>query len=386
MKKITVSKQFLTLFFLSGIILSSFAQDLYLPATTNSKDVKALYLKAMDAMFDIDFVAAFDYAQQAIDAEPDFFMGHYLKTYSDDKATKNAAVDKIVSYSGKMNKGEEVLKDLITQTKNNPEYSSVDAFRQLVKLYPKCVFPKMLLAYNLNYDSATKGEAYTVLDEIIRMAPEVASAYNLRGYMYLSDNEYTKALEAFDRYIEMDPEQANPYDSKGDYFMAVKQYDDAAQSFYKAYDMNNNFGYSKTKGEQAKWMAKRELIAKDVLKAADKMVADYNSMDVKQYVSNYINSPELSYLSDGNLVTSYAEIAKIISSNRTKYAKWFVTVEQTNIEIPDEKIAVLTQKYKHESTSVDGENMIMGGFYTSIWRKGDKGWKIINVIDVTTEE
>ncbi len=386
MKKITLLKQLFTLMLLSGMVMSTLAQDLYLPATTRSKEAKALYMKAVDALYHADLSNIFSYAQQAIEVDPNFFMGYFLQVYNSDKVVKEAAMEKIAAYTGKMNKGEKVLKELVINKKEDLNYKADDAYRQLIKLYPKCIFPRILLVYNLSFDKSTKGEAYDILDEVFQLSPDIPMAYNQLGYMYLSDKEYEKSREAFDHYIEMDSGYANPYDSKGDYFMGTKQYDAAAKSFFKAFEIDNSFTYSKTKGEQAKWMAKRELITKEVLKAAEKMVADYNSMDVKKYLSNYVVSPELSYLYDGHLISSFSDISEIVRNNRTKYSKWFVTVEQTNIEIPDEKIAVVTQKYQHDSTTMEGKEEVIGGFYTTVWRKDDAGWKIINVIDVTTKE
>ncbi|MCG8582859.1 MAG: nuclear transport factor 2 family protein [Bacteroidales bacterium] len=381
MKKITLIKQGLLTALLLGMVTPLIAQDLYLPATTKSKEAKVLYTEAMDAVYDVEFTKMQKVNKKALEADPNFFMGYFLQSMVGDKASREAARDKMASYSGKMNKGEKVLKEGAIKMKADPKYVPIAESRQLVKLYPKNIFAKTMLAYNLGGEDETRAEALSILEECAKMNPDVASVHNTKGYLYLADKEYDKAKASFDKYIEMAPNKANPYDSKGDYFMAVKSYKDAAKSYKKAYEMNDEFSMSKKKGKEAKWMAKREMIAADVKTHAHQLVADYNSRDVGKYVKNYYSGPEFCFVVNGEAVDSYKEFVDRVYKSHDMFTDWNVEILSETIEVPAENIATVTHMFAFTGTPKDGEKQALKGSFTSVWRHIDDKWMVVHAVN-----
>ncbi len=374
-------KQVLLTVLLLGMVAPLIGQDLYLPATSKSKEAKALYTEAMDALYDVEFSKALKISKKALEADPNFFMGHFIQSYSGDKATRKAALDKLANYSGKMNKGEKVLKQMAAKMKADAQYVPIEEGRQLVKLYPKNVFAKVLLAYNLGNNKETRAEALSLLDECAKMAPELATIYNSKGYLYLANKEFDKAEKAFNKYIEMASDKANPYDSKGDYFMAIKNYEEAGEEYKKAHEMNADFKISMKKREEALWMAKREKLAAQVKEQLDKLVADYNSMDMAKYTKHYFNGPEFCYVLNGKTTESYNEFAKQVFEGQDKYKEWKVEILDETIQIPSENIAVVAQIFTSTGTPKEGAPWSVKGSYTTIWRNIDGNWKVVQAIN-----
>ena len=381
MKKIILLKQSLTLGLLFSMMLPLMAQDLYLPATTKSKEAKTLYKEAMDAMYDVEFAKLEKINQKALEADPNFFMGFFLQSFSNDKAVRTEALGKMADYSGRLNKGEKVIKSLAAKMKEDPKYDGIAEGRELVKLYPKNIFSKTMLAYNLGGKDETREEALKLLDDCLALNPDVASLHNTKGYLYLQQKEFDKAKAEFDKYIAMDEGKANPYDSKGDYFMAVKEYKNAAKSYKKAYEINNEFTFSKEKLKDAKWMAKREKIAREVKVMIDKLVADYNSRDMGKYTKNYLNGPEFCFVLNGDATDSYQEFVKRVYKSHDMYSDWKVEILKETIEVPSENVATVTQIFAYNATPKEGEKLEMKGSFTSVWRKDKDEWKVVHAIN-----
>ncbi len=287
----------------------------------------------------------------------------------------------MANYSGKMNKGEKVLKQFAVNVKADKKYNAIPEMRQLVKLYPKNIFAKTMLAYNLGGEKETRPEALSILDECAKLNPNVASIHNIKGYLLLSDKEFDKAKVAFDKYIEMAPDKANPYDSKGDYFMAVNAYNEAAKSYKKACEINDEFTMSKTKAKEAKWMMKREKVASEVKVLADQLVADYNSMDMAKYTKHYFRGPEFCFVLNGKTTESYSDFTKSVFDNREKYKEWKVEVLDETIQIPAENIAVVSQVFSYSGTPIEGETWGVKGNFTTVWRNIDGNWKVVEAIN-----
>lgn len=381
MKKMNLLRQLLITGLLIGMLAPVFAQELYLPATSKSKEAKVLYTEAMDAFYDVEFARLNKLATKALEADPNFFMGYFLQLFSGDKVSRKASLEKLSSYDGKMNKGEKVIKQLSAKMLADAKYDGVAESRELVKLYPKNIFAKTMLAYNLGASDDTREEALAVLDECLALKADAAFVYNTKGYLYLQNKDFDNAEEAFNMYVKMASDKANPYDSQGDYLMATKQYAKAAKVYKKAYEINSDFAFSKTKYEEAKWMVERETIAKDVKMQIDKLVADYNSKDMAKYVSHYLNGPEFCFVLNGDAFDSYNEFVKQVNQSAEKYTSWKVEIQKERIEVPAKNIATVTQIFVYTGTPNEGDVQNVKGSFTSVWRNKEGKWKVVQAIN-----
>ncbi|GEM_PF-2570245 len=88
---------------------------------------------------------------------------------------------------------------------------------------------------------------------VIKKYPDYASAYNLRGYRYMSMNEMEKAGSDFEKYVSLRPDLANVYDSRADYLMRIGKTEEAIPLYEKAAEMDPKaMANSRVKAENAK--------------------------------------------------------------------------------------------------------------------------------------
>jgi len=381
MKRITLLKQIIIVGLMIGMVVPAIAQDLYLPATSKSKEAKAFYAKAITAFYDVEFPKAYDLASQALDADPNFFMGHFLNSFHTDKAIRQASIATMASYAGKLNKGEKVIKEMAMKINEDPKYKAVEDWRKIASMYKKNVFPKALLVTQLTGAEETLDEALGLLDECLKLDTELPFVYNSKGYIYLFQKEYGSAENAFDQYLKMAPKQANPYDSKGDYYMAIKNYPEAAYMYKKAYDMNETFTASLKKHKEAIWMAKRVEIAKEVAVKRDGLVEAYNAGDMRKYAKFYLNAPEFCFVVNGEVIDSYSEFVKRVYQSSEMFSKWHIKALKETIEVSAEHVATASTLYQFTGTQVGGEKMDFTGTFTSVWRKDDGKWRVIHAVN-----
>ncbi len=365
------------------LLLSSslLAQDLYLPATTKSKEAKELYVKAIDAFYDVEFSKGYEITDQALKADPDFFMGYFLNTFKPDKETREKALEKMVNYTGKLNKGEKIIKEIAVKSKADPKYNALEDWQKLAEKYPKNIFPKTMLINAYAADDATIDKALMTITECQNLNANLAFLENSKGYFYLQKKDYEKAKMAFDKYIELAPEKANPHDSKGDYYMAVKEYKNAAMSYKKAFDTNESFDFSKVKLKEAKWMYKRQIIADELNVTLEDWIKAYNEMDVKKSLSFYSGKPGFCTINNGKVNNSYSMFVKSYMDSTDKLEKWHVNIVEKTIDVAEKNVAVVNMIYDYSSTSKEGESVNSKGNYTSIWKKMDDRWLMVQIIN-----
>lgn len=372
----------LSLSLLALVLCSSvLAQELILPASTKSKEAKELYTKAMTAFYDVEYTKGFELTDKALQADPDFFMGHFLSTFKPEKESRDAAIDKMANYTGRLNKGEKIIKEIAIKSKADPKYKATEDWKKLAKLYSKNIFPKTMLINAYAGDKNTLDQALELITECQNLNPNLAFLENSKGYIFLQKKEFDKAETAFDKYIEMAPAKANPYDSKGDYFMAVKEYKSAATSYKKAYDTDDSFDFSKNKMKDAKWMYKRQKIADELNVTIEKWIEAYNAMDIKKTLSFYSSKPGFCTINNGKANDSYNEFVKSYMNSADKLEKWHVDIVKQTIDVAESNVAVVNMIYDYTSTNKEGEALNSNGNYTSVWKKMDDKWKMVQIIN-----
>ncbi len=379
------STQLLKIVFTTVLILftlNAVAQDLYLPATTKSKEVKKLYEKAWDAIYNLDFTTSQKLTEEALQIEPNFFMGYYLSLFGPNNQPNKDMIDKIVNYKGKLNKAEKIIQEANIARKTDPKTSTIPYWKDLEKLYPKNIFVKGFLAYGYMNQEKNYEEALAYVNKGLDLKADFAPLYNTKGYIYLGMKKLPEAEKAFNRYIELAPEMANPYDSKGDYFMAVKKYQEAMDSYKKAYQIDNTFEISLDKSKRAKWHIECDKIMPKIDEMAKKMVVHYQNKDMTKFHSYFDNSEAFRYIYNGKENLSRKEMvdSDLKNVNDLKDFKLNITNQLVNMLSSEE--AISSQKFTLHGIKKDDSSFDMEGVFNCIWKYNDKdGWKIIQVIE-----
>lgn len=118
-------------------------------------------------------------------------------------------------------------------------------FEPLIKKYPRDFYLQLWMMFN--YDNPKR--SIEIGEALIKRGAKFAPAYNLLGYLYMSQNDMAKAEAYFDKYIALRPDLANVYDSKGDFMMRAGRTEEAIQLYHKAFSLG--MADSKIKAEEA---------------------------------------------------------------------------------------------------------------------------------------
>ena len=84
----------------------------------------------------------------------------------------------------------------------------------------------------LNYNDPKKAIEY--LNNAIRLQPNYANAYNIRGISYTKLEQYQRAIEDFNETIRLKPDFTNAYVNRGVAYALLLQYQRAIDDFNKA--------------------------------------------------------------------------------------------------------------------------------------------------------
>lgn len=227
-----------------------------IPVTTNSKEALKLYQLSITSMEKVKVAEAMEQLNNAVEKDPDFFMGYFNLAmnhlnFGNEELFKKIAT-KAITLDIKLNNAEELYKQLLERLLKDQKSDVTDLCEKIVKLYPKDYYAYVYLGYFSNLVGKFD-EGITNMKKALELTKNKAPIYNMLGYSYLGANKMKEAEECFNKYIDMEPKEANPYDSKGDYFMAMKDYQNAYDSFMKAYEIDNvNFKVSLEKAKKAK--------------------------------------------------------------------------------------------------------------------------------------
>lgn len=117
---------------------------------------------------------------------------------------------------------------------------SAEIVRELRKRFPEDV-EGYLRMYDVLRGEGKPEEAVLELEQILRIDPNYAFAYNNLGYHFMSVGDYAKAEGHFKRYRFLAPEQANPHDSLGELYSHVGRWAEAEESLKKALAIKPDF-------------------------------------------------------------------------------------------------------------------------------------------------
>ncbi|WP_075589765.1 tetratricopeptide repeat protein [Labilibacter marinus] len=366
-------------FIMASFSFSAVAQNLYLPASTKSKEAKQLYQKAMDAYTNSEWFEGREFAKQALEKDASFFMGHYLLTYNEDKEEREKYIQLVSDFDGKLNKGEKILQQIVINYKGDEE-TVLKHYSDLVKAYPKVAFTHLMLAYHLNRYGHTD-KALASINSTLDLHSDFAPANNMKGYILMKKNKMDEAKVAFDKYIELAPNRANPYDSKGDYFMAQKEYKKAKEHFNKAFELNSHFTYSQKKAKKAMFTHKCEMAKPEVEKIMSDMVEYYNLGELDKFQSYFADNGTFKMVINGEKVFTLKDLKELQAKNIASLKTYKVSIDNEIIHMMNPKKAMVTQKFNVTGKFKDGKILTEEGNWTLYWNKWEDTWKVTYAVE-----
>lgn len=90
--------------------------------------------------------------------------------------------------------------------------------------------------------------ALACYDRLLEKDPQAVAVHNLKGYLYLSQGEYERAVLSLQRYAyyteDAENPQANPHDSLGEAYLYIGRYEEAIEEFQTALEIDPAFLWS----------------------------------------------------------------------------------------------------------------------------------------------
>lgn len=196
-----------------------------MPFTSSAKEANKSLRKAWVALADFKVEEGNQYMRTILDEDPDCGMCYAsLFPFDDEEGLANLRKASAM----KLSADEKMFIDGVIAQRENRSNDSY--FEPLIRKYPTDSYLHLWIIVN----NTNRLRAIELGENLIKRNAKLAPAYNLLGYLYMNQNDMTKAEMYFDRYLALQPDLANPYDSKGDFMMQAGKVEEAITLYQKA--------------------------------------------------------------------------------------------------------------------------------------------------------
>ena len=228
------------------------------PVTTSSDEAKKEFVQGRDLFEKLQANDSLQHFDKAISLDSSFA--------SAELAWANAAptakeffdhLNKAVSLSDKVSEGEK-LQILATQAgANGDAVKQKEYLEKLVVAFPNDERAHFALA-GYHFGQQEMPEAIEHYKKATELSPTYSTAFNLLGYAYRQQGDYTNSEQAFKKYIELIPNDPNPYDSYAELLLKMGRFDDSIAQYHKALEIDphwnpGHFGIAADLMYQNKW-------------------------------------------------------------------------------------------------------------------------------------
>ena len=249
------------------------------PVTTNSDEARAHYEAGQELFDELKFTEAHAAFVQAVDADPDFAMGHSMvATTALSAAEFFDEVAKAEALKDQVSEGERLIIEAQAAGAQNDQATQLAKLKALVKAYPKDERTHSRLGIFL-FGQQDFTEAAKHFGHSTQINPDFAPAYNMLGYANRQLGKLDEAKAAFERYIELIPDEPNPHDSYAELLMETGDYDGAIEHYRMALEKDEYFG-SAYAGASTAHALKGDI--DDALVAAEQMLAAARTFNERQ--------------------------------------------------------------------------------------------------------
>ena len=184
-----------------------------LPVTSRSEQAKQEFLEGRDLSERLLGQESLQHFDKALSLDPEFASAELARANNSPTAKEFFDhLKKAVSLADEASDGEKLLILANEAGANGDTAKQKGYLDKLVTTYPNDERAQFNLAnyYFAQQELDPAVEHYRKATEI---APSYSPAYNVLGYAYRQQGDYTSAERAFKKYIDLIPNDPNPYDS-----------------------------------------------------------------------------------------------------------------------------------------------------------------------------
>ena len=218
--------------------------------TTSSPRACAAFEAGQADMNNFYFPEALRHFERANELDPDFLLAKWRVTQLLMREGSNQAnrfVDELMTVDlSNLTPREKFLIEHWRAVRNDNPDEAARLLDECIKEHPNDPYMlerKAMEAWDqANFEDADRlNDAERLYEEILKLDPNWAVAYNMLGYIRMMQGRFAEAEKSFKKYRYIAPDQANPHDSLGELYITTGRYDEAEISLNRAIEIKSDY-------------------------------------------------------------------------------------------------------------------------------------------------
>lgn len=243
MRRIKVSTLALVIIF--GIFgLHAFAHDTAtgMHISTKSPQAHVFFEKAMQKMEMLHTQDGLDNFRSAVQADPQFALGHIMLTFfSQDPTEQVAEREKALATRASAGAEEKLIIDWLANASQARWVPAIQAMNEALNGYPNDKHLHWLAGWWLQLNQNQSQRAVAMFERTIKIDPQFADAWNEAAYCYAKQGDFEKAFADIKRYTELVPNEPNPQDSFAELSRMAGRFEDALTHYRMSLKIDPTF-------------------------------------------------------------------------------------------------------------------------------------------------
>jgi tetratricopeptide (TPR) repeat protein len=242
MRSIKVST--LALLIVGVLGLHAFAHDTAtgMHISTKSPQAHVFFEKAMHKMEMLHTQDGLDNFRSAVQADPQFALGHIMLTFfSQDPTEQVAEREKALATRASAGPEEKLIIDWLANASQANWVPAIQAMNEALSGYPNDKHLHWLAGWWLQLDRSQTQRAIAMFESVMKIDPQFADAYNEAAYCYARQGNFDKAFADIKRYTELVPNEPNPQDSFAEISRMSGRFEDALTHYRMSLKIDPSF-------------------------------------------------------------------------------------------------------------------------------------------------
>jgi len=212
-----------------------------IPITTKSDEARNEFLEGRSLSEKLLAQDSLQHFDKAIALDPEFASAELARANASPTAKDFFLhLNKAVALADHASDGEKLLILANQAGANGDVQKQKEYWEKLVAAYPNDERAHFNLGgYYFGQQQLT--EAVAEYKKATVLAPDYSAAYNILGYAYRQQGDYSSAEQAFKKYIDLIPNDPNPYDSYAELLLKMGRFDDSIEQYRKALSIDSHF-------------------------------------------------------------------------------------------------------------------------------------------------
>lgn len=212
-----------------------------IPVTTSSEEARKAFLEGRDLNEKLLIQNSIEHFDKAISLDPNFALAELNRANVSPTGKEFFEhLNKAVSLAGKASNGERLLILATEAGANGNAAKQKELLDQLVAAYPN----DERAHFNMGgyyFGQQDMPQAIVHYKKATELNPSYSTAFNILGYAYRQNADYSNAEAAFKKYIDLIPNDPNPYDSYAELLLKMGRFDESITQYRKALSIDPNF-------------------------------------------------------------------------------------------------------------------------------------------------